>query len=203
QSIETQELDLLLGIREEVLTDFFMGQHPKLTALSAKLGSLEVERSLKQAALLPDLKLNFNLLQTETEGFVPINTDQYKAGVKLQLPLFLRKERGALKLAKLKISDAQMDLRFENIKIQNKISENYQAQDFLLDQFSLSNEMVVNYKTLLSGEQQKFDQGESALFIVISREQKLIEALIKRNQVENKFYKAKISLYNALALPLN
>ncbi|MEN8666734.1 MAG: TolC family protein [Flavobacteriaceae bacterium] len=203
QSIETQELDLLLGIREEVLTDFFMGQHPKLTALSAKLGSLEVERSLKQAALLPDLKLNFNLLQTETEGFVPINTDQYKAGVKLQLPLFLRKERGALKLAKLKISDAQMDLRFENIKIQNKISENYQAQDFLLDQFSLSNEMVVNYKALLSGEQQKFDQGESALFIVISREQKLIEALIKRNQVENKFYKAKISLYNALALPLN
>ncbi|MCW1953093.1 MAG: TolC family protein [Flavobacteriia bacterium] len=203
QSIVSEELDLILGINEGVLNTFFLGQHPKITMLNAKLGSLEVDRSLKQAALLPDLKINFNLLQTETNAFIPINTDQYKAGFKMQLPLFLRKERGALKLSNLKISDAQMDLRFENIKIQNKVSENYQAQDFLLDQFSMSKSMVVNYRTLLSGEQQKFNEGESSLFVVISREQKLIEAILKRNSVENKFYKAKIGLYKALALPIN
>mgnify|MGYP000386228139 CR=1 FL=1 len=203
QAIVSEELDLILGIDEGVLNTFFLGQHPKITLLNAKLGSLEVDRTLKQAALLPDLKINFNLLQTETNAFIPINTDQYKAGFKMQLPLFLRKERGALKLSNLKISDAQMDLRFENIKIQNKVSENYQAQDFLLDQFSMSKSMVVNYRTLLTGEQQKFNEGESSLFVVISREQKLIEAMLKRNSVENKFYKAKIGLYKALALPVD
>ena len=149
---------------------------------------------------MPDIKLNFNLLQREVDDFFPINLDQNKANLAVKLPLFLRKERGELKLAKLKISDADMDLQFEKIKIKNKITENIQAQDLLFDQYGLSKNMVVNYEALLQGEQRKFNEGESALFVLISREQKLREALRKRNTVENKFYKSKIGLYKALAL---
>lgn len=198
--IDGVALDQILGLTTAFLDADLIGAHPKISVLNAKLGISEYEGSLKAAALMPDIKLNFNLLQREVDDFIPINLDQNKANLAVKLPLFLRKERGELKLAKLKISDADMDLQFEKIKIKNKITENIQAQDLLFDQYGLSKNMVVNYEALLQGEQRKFNEGESALFVLISREQKLIEALRKRNTVENKFYKSKIGLYKALAL---
>jgi len=201
--IDKNEIDQLLGIAEGVLDKFFLTKHPKLNVLQAKINFLEIDRSLKQAALFPDLTINFNLLQTNINNFIPLNTDQYKAGFKVVLPLFLRKERGALRLSNLKISDAKLDLSYEDIIIQNKVEQNLQAQDFLLDQFEITTKMIQNYDRLLKGEQQKFSEGESSLFIVISREQKLIEALIKRNSIENKYLNIKISLFNSMALSIN
>ncbi|MDB4058974.1 hypothetical protein OAI18_02970 [Flavobacteriaceae bacterium] len=49
------------------------------------------------------------------DQITPLNTEQYKAGVKVQLPLFLRKERGDLKITALKLSDAQLDFNFESV----------------------------------------------------------------------------------------
>jgi outer membrane protein TolC len=201
--INKNEIDQLLGIAEGVLDKFFLTRHPKLNVLQAQISVLEIDRSLKQAALFPDLTVNFNLLQTNTNNFIPLNTDQYKAGVRVSLPLFLRKERGALRLSNLKISDAKWDLSYENIIIQNKVEQNLQAQDFLLDQFVITGKMIQNYDRLLKGEQQKFSEGESSLFIVISREQKLIEALIMKNNIENKYLNTKISLFNSMALSIN
>jgi hypothetical protein len=44
--------------------------------------------------------------------------------------------------------------------------------------------MVIDYTTLFKGEQQKFKAGESSLFLVNSRESKLIEATLKAIDIE-------------------
>lgn len=201
--IDELSINKILGVNDGVLDRFFMGVHPKITMLNAKLDGLKVDRSLKRAALFPDMTLNYNFLQTNPEFFIPLDQNQFKAGVKVAFPLFLRKERGALKLTNLKVSDTQWDLNYERVKIQNKVTQTLQAQDALLDQYSLMNKMVLNYNTLLQGEQQKFNMGESSLFVVISREQKLIEAKIKKNTVQNKYFETKLNLFNALVLKLN
>jgi len=137
------------------------------------------------------------------DQIAPLNTEQYKAGVKVQLPLFLRKERGDLKITALKLSDAELDFNYESVRIQNKVSQSLQAQKALVDQLDLSNGLVNNYSKLLSGEQQKFNAGESSLFVVISREQKLIESKIKLNRTYNKYLSNKANLFNAMGLVIS
>ena len=134
------------------------------------------------------------------DQITPLNTEQYKAGGKVQLPLFLRKERGDLKITALKLSDAQLDFNYESVRIQNKVSQNVQAQKSLVDQLDLSTELVTNYSKLLIGEQQKFNARESSLFVVISREQKLIESKFKLNATFNKYLTNKVVLFNAMGL---
>ena len=69
-----------------------------------------------------------------------------------------------------------------------------------MSQLDLSTGLVSNYSKLLSGEQLKFNAGESSLFVVISREQKLIESKIKLNRTYNKYLSNKANLFNAMGL---
>ena len=199
-SVSDLEIDAFLGIENGGLDNFYLATHPKLNILEAKVGTLKIDRSLKRASLFPDLTANFNVLQSNLDQITPLNTEQYKAGVKVQLPLFLRKERGDLKITALKLSDAQLDFNFESVRIQNKVSQSVQAQRALVEQLDLSTGLVTNYSKLLIGEQQKFNAGESSLFVVISREQKLIESKIKLNTTFNKYLTNKAVLFNAMGL---
>jgi len=199
-SVSYLEIDAFLGIENGGLDNFYLATHPKLNILEAKVGTLKIDRSLKRASLFPDITANFNVLQSNLDQITPLNTEQYKAGVKVQLPLFLRKERGDLKITALKLSDAQLDFNFESVRIQNKVSQSVQAQRALVEQLDLSTGLVTNYNKLLIGEQQKFNAGESSLFVVISREQKLIESKIKLNTTFNKYLTNKAVLFNAMGL---
>lgn len=202
-SVSDLEIDGFLGIENGGLDNFYLATHPKLSILEAKVGALKIDRSLKRASLFPDLTANFNVLQSNLDQITPLNTEQYKAGVKVQLPLFLRKERGDLKITALKLSDAALDFNYESVRIQNKVSQNVQAQQALVSQLDLSTGLVSNYSRLLSGEQQKFNAGESSLFVVISREQKLIESKIKLNRIYNKYLSNKANLFNAMGLVIS
>ena len=63
--------------------------------------------------------------------------------------------------------------------------------------------MVENYEKLLEAEIRKFDIGESSLFLINSRESKLIEARIKLISMETKLQKERVSLlYVAVRNPL-
>ncbi|MDG2318620.1 MAG: TolC family protein, partial [Flavobacteriaceae bacterium] len=199
-SVSDLEIDAFLGIENGGLDNFYLATHPKLNILEAKVGTLKIDRSLKRGSLFPDVTANFNVLQSNLDQITPLNTEQYKAGVKVQLPLFLRKERGDLKITALKLSDAQLDFNFESVRIQNKVSQSVQAQRALVEQLDLSTGLVTNYSKLLIGEQQKFNAGESSLFVVISREQKLIESKIKLNTTFNKYLTNKAVLFNAMGL---
>ena len=60
--------------------------------------------------------------------------------------------------------------------------------------------LLTNYKTMLIAEERKFELGESSLFLINSREQKLIEAALKTNSLQIKFLNAYARLYNALGI---
>ncbi|UCE94680.1 MAG: transporter, partial [Flavobacteriaceae bacterium] len=54
---------------------------------------------------------------------------------------------------------------------------------------------VNDYTNLLRSEERKFELGESSLFLVNTRESKLIEAELKAIQVQNKFVNVKATLF--------
>lgn len=174
--------------------------HPKLRSLNAKVEGLEVERSLKRNKLLPKLDLEYNFLTPTADQFNSLNTANYKAGVNFSVPLFLRKERGDVRLANLKLQEVTFERVATSLALQNKIAAVNAEIASLQEQNSLIDGIVINYETMLTAEERKFELGESSLFLINSREQKLIESTLKANTLQVKFLNANASLYNALGI---
>ena len=195
-----EEIDTSLEIGGAPLDSFTLENHPKLVSLGYKVDGLEVNKRLKANKLLPRIDLEYNFLTETPELINSFETDEYKGGVNISLPLFLRKERGDLKLAKFKLRDAQFEFDNAEVEIRNKIRAIYQELSSFDNQNQLIASIVSDYNTLLAAEERKFSFGESSLFLINSRESKLIEAELKRNEVQNKFFSAKAKLFRSLAI---
>jgi len=194
------EIDSALEILGSPLDSFTIENHPKIVSLGLKIDQLIIDRRLKTNQLLPKIDLEYNFL-TETPEFInSLESENYKGGVNISLPLFLRKERGELKLAKYKLRDAEYEYSSATVSITNKILAIYNE----LDSFNVQNELVFdivnNYGILLNGEERKFSFGESSLFLINSRENKLIDARLKQNELQNKFFAVKAKLFRSLAI---
>lgn len=187
----------LEGITMDVTT---VTNHPKLRSIDAKVDGLEVDRFLKQNKLLPKVNLQYNFLTPDGDQLNSFNTSNYKAGLSLSVPLFLRKERGDLKLATLKLQDATFERATTSLNLQNKILAVTTEIVSLQQQNNLAAQIVNDYTTLVAAEERKFQLGESSLFLVNLREQKLIEASLKANELQVKYLNANASLYNALGI---
>ena len=186
---------------DELLNELELN-HPKLRSLTAKIEGLAIDRRLKRNKLLPKLDLQYNFLNQEAEQVNTLNTANYKVGVNFSFPLFLRKERGEVQLAKYKLQDATFERMSVTVELQNKIEATRVEIASLTDQNALILDMVDNYRTLLTAEERKFELGESSLFLINSREQKLIEILLKANALQVKSLHANASLFNVLGVTI-
>lgn len=194
------EIDIAFEILGQTLDNFTLDNHPKLRSLDFKVASLKVNRNLKANKLLPTIDVGYNLLTATPESFNSLNQGDYKGGVNINLPLFLRKERGDLKLAKFKLQDAQFEFDNARVEIQNKVVAIYGELDSFLRQNVLIADIVRDYTALLRAEERKFSFGESSLFLINSRESKLIDTQLKQTEVLNKYLTAKANLFKSLAI---
>ncbi|AXT62993.1 transporter [Aquimarina sp. AD10] len=198
-NVET-DIDVTLEIEGSPLSDFTLENHPKLKSLNYKIEGLEIDRKLKANKLLPKIDLEYNFLTETPEVSRSFTTAEYKGGVSFRFPLFLRKERGDLKLAKYKVQDAEFELETTQLQIKNKVIGIYAELESFTTQNQLIATIVTDYNTLLAAEERKFSFGESSLFLINSRERSLINAKLKSVEVQNKFFKAKAKLFNSLAV---
>lgn len=177
--------------------DSLAAQHPQIQGYRFKLESLDVERRLKREALKPRLDVSYNLLG---DGFdlSPNNgdffTQNYKWGAQVEFPIFLRKARGGLQLADLKIMDTNFQLTQKRQEIRNKIIAYQNELANLRQQIQLATDMRDNYARLLAGENDKFFLGESSVFLVNSRENKLIDAQLKLAKLQAEARKVEAGL---------
>lgn len=195
-----EDIDVTLEILGKPLDSFTLQNHPKLKSLDFKIDGLRVDKRLKTNRLLPQIDLEYNFLTETPELINSFEPEEYKGGVTFRLPLFLRKERGDLKLAKFKLQDAEFERDNAEVQIQNKILGIYRELESFDSQNVLIDDIVNDYQTLLTAEERKFSFGESSLFLINSRESSLIDAELKQNEVQNKYFTAKAKLFNSLAL---
>ena len=197
-SIETLETSLLIDGVTNI--EMLLATHPKLKSLDAKIESLNVDRSLKRNKLLPKLDLQYNFLSQDYNQLNSFNTANYKALVNFSIPLFLRKERGDVQLATLKINDISFERKAATLTLKNKIDATQAEIISLEKQTLLIDSIVTDYIALVNAEERKFTLGESSLFLINSREQKLIDAQLKENKLQVKNLYATANLYNALGI---
>jgi outer membrane protein TolC len=184
------------------LTEFVLENHPKLRSLNFKFRGLEVDKRLKANKLLPVINVQYNFLTEDVDIARSFNTNQYKGGFSIAFPLFLRKERGDLRLAKFKLQDAQFEISNARITIQNRVLALYRELESFEIQNELIEDIVKDYSTMLSAEERKFSFGESSLFLINSRERSLIDSQLKAIEVQNKYLKTKAKLFNSLSRDL-
>jgi len=194
------QLDSSLLIRTMSADSTLISNHPKLRSLNFKMESLKVEQRLKSNKLLPKLDVQYNFLASEPEDQYFFNTSNYKAFINFSMPVFLRKERGELKLAKLKLKDMDYELNASTLTIRNKITAVNTEIASLQNQHEIVENIVDDYQVLLKGEERKFFLGESSLFLINSREQSLITSQLKMNEITVKKFMAKARLFNVAGL---
>lgn len=168
--------------------------HPAVQIAQQKIRSLEVEKRLNAEQLKPRLDVEYNLLGDKWRfGYDPdggnsnlsnVLFQNYKWGLQFEYPLFTRKERGKVELTRVKLLDAQFGLRQKSLDITNKIRQYHADLAAAIRQLTLAENMLTNYQTLLDAELRKFEIGESSVFLLNSREQKLIEARMKRIKLQ-------------------
>ena len=163
----------------------FNENHPELLKVAYKLEGLQVEEKLKKEKLKPKVKIKYNLLGQEFDILQNGQDDgiviaqNYKAGVQFEMNPILRSERANLELNRLKIEQPNFEITNKRLTLQNKLNAYLNDWNNNAQQIALTQSMVNNYQLLLKGEIEKFNVGESDLFIVNTRETQLIEAEIK------------------------
>ena len=180
--------------------DFSIDAHPKINAMESKIDILNVERKLKANYLLPKINIGYTYL-SEPQYIENYKFENYKIGIDFAYPIFLRKERGGLKLTKYKIQETTNSLNLERLQLQNKINAQKEVINSLFKQRSLANELVKNYSTMLTSEERLFTFGESSLFLINSRESSLISAQLNAIALNNEFCISNSELYKIMANP--
>jgi len=189
-------MDLPLVSLENIALD----KHPKLVYYDYKIESMAIDVSLKKNNLLPTIDLTYNFITSGNNQFDAFNTQDYKAGLYFKLPLFLRKERGDLKISQVQLKDSQFERDNQEVMLKNKIEAvNYEIRSLSVQKEIIRN-MVSNYSILLKAEERIFFIGESSLFLINSREQKLIEGQLKEIELIVKELDALASRRNILSL---
>ena len=173
--------------------------HPKLIGLNYKINVLEIEKKLKSQLILPKLSLNGNILNKGYDAPNEINQafveENYKIGFNFSLPLFLRESRGAYRAANLKLQSTQIENKYTITIIENKI-KSYFNESFALAEQIKTTELVLDlYKKVYQGERIKFENGESTLFLLNTRENKVYETNSKIYELKAKLNKSIAGIY--------
>jgi outer membrane protein TolC len=200
----TPEINLSLNIEEILSTgDLFDTQdiiagHPKLRIMETKIDMLDIERKLKANYLLPKIDLGYYYL-SEPLLINSFRNDDYKVGINFAFPIFLRGERGALNMTKLKLKETKFELQQERLEIQNKINAQQVEKSSFKKQSSQISNLVDDYQKMLQAEERLFSFGESSIFILNMRENNLILAKIQQIDLENSFLVSNADLFRIMA----
>jgi outer membrane protein TolC len=170
-------------------------------AYQYKLQQLSTELRLKNEKLKPVVNVNYNLLG-EGWSFFPSGTPQgvsvlandIKWGMDINYPLLNRKARGDVQLTKIKIEQTTLELQQKINQVETKVRIYANNVQNLRAQVALFRDMTNNFRALLEAENERFLQGESAVFLIISREQRWLDTVIKGIKLSAELQKATAGL---------
>lgn len=180
--------------------DFSITNHPKINALQSKIDMLNVDRKLKANMLLPKIDVGYSYI-SEPSYIDNYQFEDYKIGLNFYFPLFLRKERGSLKLAKYKVQETEYTMDLEKVQLTNKINAQKMEIESLLKQKELIKSLVEDNLMMLNSEERLFSFGESSLFLINTRENNLVSAQLSKIALENRFFVSNSELFKIMANP--
>ncbi|WP_374164389.1 TolC family protein [Arcticibacter sp. MXS-1] len=144
-----------------------------------KIDQLDIERRLKLEEVKPDISVDVALLNAGKNPMRNIDSDYWrqnqKIGLNVSLPLTFTKQRASYSLSKLKIREAEYSLSEKKNTVALKWNNYLNEYSTINELLKLNKRIQQNNKLLLQGEELKFRLGDSSMFMINSREQKVLE----------------------------
>ena len=178
---------LRLGLNE------ILAKIPALRNYDLDRRYLEIERRLTREFLKPQVDLKVHpliRLDSEDELF-STSANDYLLGVNISYPVFTRKNRGDLQLINYDLQNNQWAYDNKRQETTTKIENMFTNLQFLAESIDLVKENIRDSEVLLNTEYEKFEIGESSMFLINNRENKLVQdkrklLLVKRDILFNR-----------------
>lgn len=184
--------------------DSLLNYHPDLLKTQYAYDQQRVELQLSRENIKPIISLKYNALaqpaNQEADFYYSLNN--YKWGANVEIPIFLRKERGQLRIGRLELENLQNEMVFKSESIQFKVQTAINEWQITNEQARLWQGATNDFSTLYQSEKTLFEVGESSLFMVNSREKSLIDARLKLVETLIKNQKAALKTKYALGITL-
>jgi len=179
---KTSELESSIDL--EIMQDHIdslLSNHPKLAKNQLYLEQMNIQRQLDLERLKPQLDLKYNALNQPINGDViqGYSINNYNWGVTFKMPIFLRKERGQLQKTNINIMEQNLAIDQLQRTLFFNVTAAFNTWGTTQQQLSGYNDIVNSTDRLFRAELQKFQSGESSLFLVNAREIKYINTQVK------------------------
>ncbi len=176
--------------------------HPEILKMQSKVRQLELEKKLRTVSLLPNIITSYRYLTSD-----PLNAhknvdekylmENYKIGLYVYQPLLWRKDRAKYQSAKLKLLNIKSEQQMMSRELENNLRASTNDVNTLDSLVSIQQNIALTYEKLAEAERIKFENGESNVFMVNSRETKSLEGRVKLEELRAKHEKAKAYLLYA------
>lgn len=164
-------------------------QHAAMQFIFQEQNILRSELKLNRQQLLPQLNFTYHFLNKESarSKYFPLFEDNYQYGLKLGIPLFLRQERARYRITQTKLLQNRLEADVKRQELNARIAVYAAEVQNYNKQIEVAEKNISNYRRLLQAEEMRFSNGESSLFLINSRENKLLEAEQKLLDLRLKF----------------
>lgn len=176
--------------------------HPEILKMKGKVQQLELEKKLRTVSLMPNVVTSYRFLTSD-----PFNVhnnvndkylkENYKIGLYVYQPLLWRKDRAKYQSAKLKLLNIKSEQQMLSRELENNLRSSTNDVNTLDSLISIQEKVSEAYSKLAQAERAKFENGESNMFMVNSRESKALEGKVKLEELRAKHEKAKAYLLYA------
>lgn len=153
-----------------------LASRPELKAIDVQKKVAQAELQLAKNQLLPTLNAVY------TGGYdTGLNGihKTYRAQVTFSQPLLMRTARGKVQAAKLRLEKLSKDRQAEEQRIRNEVYDSLSAIDLAYQRFIALEQQVTKAEQVYLGERQRFQAGDSTVFLIAERERQLIEAKLR------------------------
>ena len=194
-------LDKVSRAEFEQLAEQAAANHPTLVKLGAKIRQYGIEERYRRELLKPKLNVSGTLIsqgnfyQSEVPSYYNFGMGNYKLGVDFSFPLFLREQRGKLQYTRIQLKEFALEQQQSQRTIATQVNTVYNTLQAYESQLALQAQTIANQRILLRAELQKFELGESTIFLINARESKLIDLRIKQESLRASYEKSRAELY--------
>ena len=180
----------------------YVDKHPEILRDLGRIGQQEVDLRLKREMLKPILNLKYNAINQPVGNNLIANytIQNYTWGADFAIPILLRKERAGVQMSQFRLQDMGLALDNKRELILMKSQASLNEWQITAEQLLIYRRNLSQIQLLLDAERTRFDNGESSVFMVNTREMVLVNAQIKLYEYISKSQKAIFKTFYSLAL---
>lgn len=182
--------------------DSLISNNPYTKYYAYKDELLSIQQRLNRQMLLPIADFKYNFLSKTSKDFrpLPLFEDNYQYSVKLEIPLFMRAARAGIEYTKIEEAQNQNDRLAKVLEMQTKYAQYRNDYQLYQKNTETVTELVRLNQQLLEGEKILFANGEGSLFLINTRENKLIDIQEKSVETQTKLAESLLKLRWSLAM---